>query len=196
MKTIKLTFSALVLMASSLMAQTNWTVDAAHSKLGFKVTHMMVSETEGKFKVYEGKVTTKTDIDFVDATVEFSVDVNSISTDDDKRDAHLKSDDFFNAEKFPKMTFKSTSMKKGKVKGQYILTGDLTIRDVTKKVTLAATTNGKIVKDPWGKTHTGFNVKGTINRIEYGLKWNAALEAGGVVVSETVTIDSTIELVK
>ena len=196
MKTIKLTFGALVLMASSLMAQTNWAVDASHSKLGFKVTHMMVSETEGKFKIYEGKVIGKTDADFVDAQVEFSVDVNSVDTDDDKRDGHLKSDDFFNAEKFPKMTFKSTSMKKGKEKGQYILIGDLTIRDVTKKVTLTATTNGKTVKDPWGKTRTGFNVKGTINRVEYGLKWNTLLEAGGMAVSEQVTIDSNIELVK
>ncbi len=191
-----MTLGALVLMASSLMAQTNWAVDAAHSKLGFKVTHMMVSEVEGRFKIYDGKVLAKTDADFVDASIEFSVDVNSIDTDEDKRDTHLKSDDFFNAEKFPKMIFKSTSMKKGKAKGVYILTGDLTIRDVTKKVILNATTNGKIVKDPWGKTHTGFNVKGVINRVDYGLKWNAAMEAGGVVVSEQVIIDSTIELVK
>lgn len=196
MKTIQLTFGALVLMASSLIAQTKWGVDASHSKLGFKVTHMMVSETEGKFKVYAGTVTSKTDADFTDAEVNFAVDVNSIDTDDDQRDVHLKSADFFDAEKFPKMTFKSTSMKKGKAKGQYILTGDLTIKDVTKKVIFIATTNGKIVKDPWGKTRTGFNIKGSINRTDYGLKWNAALEAGGVAVSEQVSIDCNIELVK
>lgn len=196
MKTIKFTAAALILMATSMVAQSNWGVDASHSKLGFSVTHMMVSETEGKFKIYEGKVTTKNDVDFVDAQIEFSVDVNSVDTDDDKRDGHLKSAEFFDAEKFPKMTFKSTSMKKGKGKGQYILIGDLTIKGVTKKVTLLATTNGKVVKDPWGKTRTGFNVQGTINRTDFGLKWNAALEAGGVAVSEAVVINSNIELVK
>lgn len=196
MKKLQLTISAIALMATSIIAQTNWAVDGSHSKLGFKVTHMMVSETEGKFKIYDGKVSSKTDTDFTDATVEFSVDVASVDTDDDKRDGHLKSPDFFDAEKFPKMTFKSTSMKKGKTKGTYLLIGDLTIKGVTKKVTLVATTNGKMVKDPWGKTRVGFTVKGAINRKDFGLTWNAALEAGGVAVSEMVTIESTIELMK
>jgi polyisoprenoid-binding protein YceI len=196
MKKLQLTISALALMATSIIAQTNWAVDASHSKLGFKVTHMMVSETEGKFKIYDGKVSSKTDADFTDASVEFSVDVASVDTDDDKRDGHLKSPDFFDAEKFAKMTFKSTSMKKGKTKGTYLLIGDLTIKGVTKKVTFVATTNGKQVKDPWGKTRVGFTVKGAINRKDYGLTWNAALEAGGVAVSEMVAIESTIELMK
>jgi polyisoprenoid-binding protein YceI len=157
---------------------------------------MMVSETEGKFKIYDGKVSSKSETDFSNAAIEFSVDVNSINTDDEKRDGHLKSDDFFNAEKYPKMTFKSTSMKAGKTKGTYVIEGDLTIRDVTKKVTFTAVSNGKTVKDPWGMIRTGFKVTGKINRVDYGLKWNALIEAGGVAVSEEVKIDLNIELIK
>ena len=184
------------MFALAVSAQTNWKVDNSHSKIGFSVTHMMVGETEGKFKLYEGKVSSTSETDFNNANIEFTVDVNSINTDDDRRDGHLKSDDFFNAVKFPKMTFKSTSMKKGKAVGEYIMEGNLTIRDITKKVTLTAVTSGKSVKDPYGLTRVGFKVKGTINRTEYGLKWNAVLEAGGVAVSEEVKIDSNIELIK
>lgn len=188
--------SAVVLLTSAASAQTSWKVDNSHSKMGFSVTHMMVSETEGKFKLYDGKVSSASETDFTNASVEFSVDVNSINTDDEKRDGHLKSDDFFNAEKFPKMVFKSTSMKPGKTKGTYTLEGNLTIRDVTKKVTLTVTGTGKAVKDPWGMIRTGFKVTGSINRIDFGLKWNALIEAGGVAVSETVKIDCNIELIK
>lgn len=195
MKKLILSAMSIMIIAISTKAQTNWNVDASHSKLGFKVTHMMVSETEGKFKIYEGKVEAANDKDFTDAKIEFTVDVNSVDTDDDKRDGHLKSADFFDAEKFPKMIFKSTSMKKGKA-GQYVLVGDLTIKGVTKQVKFIATTNGKMVKDPWGKTRTGFTVKAIINRKDFGLTWNAALEAGGVAVSELVTIESSIELMK
>lgn len=196
MKKIILSLAAVLSLTAATKAQTNWAVDASHSKLGFKVLHMMVSETEGKFKVYEGSVTSKSDKDFTDATIEFSVDVNSIDTDDDKRDGHLKSADFFDTEKFPKMTFKSTSMKKGKAKGQYILKGDLTIKGVTKPVTFLANTNEKQVKDPWGKTRTGFTVKTVINRKDFGLTWGPVLEGGGMVVSDEVSIESTIELMK
>jgi polyisoprenoid-binding protein YceI len=194
-KTFLSTLAAAVLVAN-LSAQTNWKVDNSHSKIGFSVTHMMVSETEGKFKLYDGKVSSATETDFTNASVEFSIDVASINTDDDRRDGHLKSDDFFNAEKYPKMTFKSTSMKKGKKAGEYVLEGDLTIRDVTKKVKLIATTSGKTVKDPYGLTRLGFKISGSINRVDYGLKWNAILEAGGVAVSETVNITCNIELIK
>ena len=185
-----------LLFAIHTNAQVNWKVDASHSKLGFSVTHMMISETEGKFKIYEGKVSSKSDLDFNDAQIDFSVDVKSINTDDEKRDGHLTSPDFFDAEKFPKMTFKSTSMKKGKGKNEYVLTGDLTIKGVTKKVSLKAIHSGKLVKSPWSTMVTGFNVSGMINRKDFGLTWNAALEAGGVVVSEEVKIACTIELIK
>ncbi len=197
MKTIKQTLAgSFLLFAIATNAQTNWKVDASHSKLGFSVTHLMVSETEGKFKVYEGSVSSKSETDFTDAKIDFSVDVNSINTDDEKRDGHLKSPDFFDAANFPKMTFKATLMKPGKVKGTYDLEGDLTMRGVTKKLKLTAIGASKAVKDPWGNTKYAFKITGKLNRIDYGLKWNAAIEAGGVVVSEDVKIDCTIELTK
>lgn len=197
MKTLRLTIaSAFFAAAITTSAQTNWKVDGSHSKLGFSVTHLMVSETEGKFKVYEGTVASKSETDFTDAKIEFSVDVNSINTDDEKRDGHLKSPDFFDAANYPKITFKASSMKAGKVKGTYDLEGDLTMHGVTKKVKLNAIGASKTVKDPWGNIKYAFKITGKLNRTEYGLKWNAALEAGGVVVSEDVKIDCTIELTK
>lgn len=196
---MKTTFKTLVAIAAitlSAKAQTNWKVDASHSKLGFSVTHMMVSETEGKFKIYDGKVSSKADMDFTDAAIDFSVDVNSINTDDEKRDGHLKSVDFFDVANHPKITFKGASMKPGKIKGTYTLTGDLTMHGVTKKISLTAIGASKIVKDPWGNERFAFKVNGSLNRKDYGLTWNAALEAGGVAVSEDVKLDITIELVK
>lgn len=196
---MKTTFKTLVAVAAlslSAKAQTNWNIDASHSKLGFSVTHMMVSETEGKFKIYEGKVSSKAEMDFTDASIDFSIDVASINTDDEKRDGHLKSPDFFDVAKFPKITFKSTSMKPGKIKGTYILTGDLTMHGVTKKVTLTAIGASKIVKDPYGMMRYAFKVIGKLNRKDFGLTYNAALEAGGVALSEEVKIDCTIEMTK
>jgi polyisoprenoid-binding protein YceI len=197
MKTMKTKLAAAFLaLATMASAQVNWKIDNSHSKLGFSVTHMMVSETEGKFKVYEGSVASKSEMDFTDAKIEFNVDVNSIDTDDDKRDGHLKSPDFFDTDKFPKMNFKATSMKPGKVKGTYVLEGDLTIRDVTKKVKFTAIGATKTVKDPWGMTRYAFRVEGKINRTDYGLKWNALIEAGGVAVSEDVNIICNLEFTK
>jgi polyisoprenoid-binding protein YceI len=186
-----------VLLMSAASAQVNWKVDASHSKLGFSVTHMMVSETEGKFKVYEGTASSKTEMDFTNASINFSVDAASINTEDEKRDGHLKSPDFFDVEKYPKITFKSTSMKPtGKGATSYILEGDLTMHGVTKKVKLNAIGASKVVKDPYGNLKNGFKVTGTVNRKDFGLNWNAALEAGGVAVSEDVKIDLNIELNK
>lgn len=180
----------------SVSAQTNWKIDNSHSKMGFAVTHLMVSETEGKFKIYDGTVSSKSESDFTDAKIEFSADVSSINTDDEKRDGHLKSPDFFDAEKHPKITFKATSMKPTKVKTTYTLVGDLTMKGVTKQVTLAAVGASKAIKDPWGNTKYAFKLVGKINRKDFGLNWNAALESGGVVVSEDVRIDITVELNK
>ena len=169
----------------SLNAQTKWAVDNAHSSVKFSVSHMVISEVEGSFKTFTGSMTASK-ADFTDAQIEFSVDVASISTDNDMRDKHLKSDDFFNAEKFPKMTFKSSSMKKIGDK-KYELTGDLTLRDVTKKVKFAVNYGGT-AKDPYGNTKAGFKATATINRLEYGLKWNTLTEAGGAMVGSDVTI--------
>lgn len=186
---------AMLALGVSMTAQTNWKVDASHSKLGFSVTHMMVSETEGKFKIYDGKVGSKTESDFSNATIDFSVDVNSINTDDEKRDGHLKAEDFFDAAKYPKIMFKSTSMK-ALGNQMYDLEGELTMKGVTKKVKLKAIGAPKVVKDPYGNMRYAFKVMGEINRKDYGLTWNAALEAGGVAVSEEVKLNITIELTK
>lgn len=189
----KLLFFVLIVSIGALQAQTKWTFDKAHSKVQFKVTHMVISEVTGQFKNYDGTVETSKD-DFTDAKINFTIDVNSINTDNEQRDTHLKSDDFFNAEKFPKITFVSKSFKKVNNK-KYKLVGDLTIRNITKQVELDVTYNGT-VKDPWGNTRAGFKVSGQVNRFDYGLKWNALLELGGAVVGETVDIIIDVEIVK
>jgi polyisoprenoid-binding protein YceI len=193
----KLVLGIAVLASLSASAQVNWKLDNSHSKLGFSVTHMMVSETEGKFKIYQGTVASTTETDFTDAKIEFTADVNSINTEDEKRDGHLKSPDFFDAAKFPTITFKSTSMKPvAKGKTIYNLEGELTMHGVPKKVKFNAIGATKTVKDPYGNIKYGFKVTGVINRKDFGLSWNAALEAGGVAVSEDVKLDLNIELNK
>ncbi|MCB2204527.1 YceI family protein [bacterium] len=188
-------FLPLLLVGLTLTAtsQTTWRFDHAHSKIGFGVTHMVIAEVDGNFKDYEGTVTTKGD-DFSNASVKFTVDVASIDTDNDKRDDHLRSDDFFNASKFPKMVFVGTSMKKTG-KNTYKLMGDLTIRDVTKPVTLDVKHNGTI-KDPWGNTRAGFHMTGALNRFDYNLKWNTLTEMGGAVVGKEVRLDIDVELIQ
>jgi polyisoprenoid-binding protein YceI len=197
MKKLFTTAACSLLMMTATLAQVKWKVDASHSKLGFSVVHAMVSETEGKFKVFDGSAESKTEMDFTNANINFSADVNSINTEDAKRDGHLKSADFFDAEKFPTITFKSTGMKlDGKGKTSYFLEGDLTMHGVTKKVSLNAVGAAKTVKDPYGNIKNGFKVTGVISRKDFGLTWNAALEAGGVMVSDEVTINLNIELNK
>ena len=194
MKKVILTGAVIATLAFTPKVQTStWKIDTSHTKIAFSVTHMMVSETTGKFKLYEGQVSSSGN-DFNDAKIDFTVDAGSIDTDDENRDKHLKSEDFFNTEKYPKMIFKGKSFKKGKG-SDYKLTGDLTIRDVTKTVTFDVINNGT-VKSPWGQEVAGFSLSGKLNRIEYGLKWNAILEAGGVTVGEEVRIVCQIELIK
>ena len=185
-------------MLTAINAQTNWKLDNSHSKLGFSVTHMMVAETEGKFKIFDGTVNSKSEMDFTDAQINFTADASSINTEDEKRDGHLKSPDFFDVAKFPTITFKSTSMKPNTKMGKtsYLLEGELTMHGVTKKVKFTAIGAAKTVKDPYGNIKNGFKVTGTINRKDFGLVWNAALEAGGVAVSEDVAISLNIELNK
>ena len=172
---------------------TKWNADAAHSSLKFTVAHLMVSEVEGRFKTFDGTIEA-TNPDFTDAKISYSADVASISTDNDMRDKHLKSDDFFNAEKFPKMNFASTSFKKQKG-NNYILEGNLTIRDVTKKVKFDVTYGGTVV-DPYGNTKAGFKGTAKISRKEYKLMWNALTEAGGAVVGDEVKILLNLEFAK
>ena len=189
MKKISL-IAAILAVQISLLAQTKWNVDAVHSNVKFTVTHLVISEVEGAFKVFSGTINSSTP-DFNGASIEFTVDVNSINTDNEMRDKHLKSDDFFNAEKFPKMTFKSTSFKK--VSGnKYLLLGTLTIRDITKPVRVDVTYGGT-AKDGYGNTKAGFKATTKINRFNYNLKWNTLTEAGGAVVGSDVNIVVNLE---
>jgi polyisoprenoid-binding protein YceI len=171
-------------------AQDKWKIDNSHSSVKFSVSHLVISEVEGSFKSFKGGMTASKP-DFTDASISFSVDVASISTDNEKRDGHLKSDDFFNAEKYPVMTFKSGSFTKVK-DNKYKLTGLLTIRDVTRTVSWDVTYGGT-VKDPWGMTHAGFKATTTINRFDYNLKWNTLTETGSAVVGKDVNITVNVE---
>lgn len=169
-----------------------WTIDKAHSSVKFSVTHLVVSEVDGTFKLFDGSMENAKP-DFSDAKVSFTVDVNSINTDNDMRDKHLKSDDFFNAEKFPAMKFQSTSLTPAGGK-DYKLAGNLTIRDVTKPVVFDVTYGG--TAEMMGKTKIGFKAKTTINRFDYNLKWDKATEAGGLVVSKEVDLMVNVEMNK
>lgn len=182
-----------LIISSSVLAQTTWTIDKAHSRVGFSVTHMVITDVEGYFKNYDAEITTEGD-DFSKAKIDFTVKTNSIFTDNEKRDDHLRSDDFFNAEKYPMMTFKGKSMTKINDK-KFKLVGDLTIRDVTKQVELDVKYNGT-VKDAWGNTKAGFKITGEINRFDYNLKWNKAIETGSLVVGKEVELIIDLQLVK
>ena len=180
-------------LTAAAFAQSAWTLDKAHSSVNFSVTHMVVSEVDGSFKDFSGEV--KSDKpDFSDLVVSFIIDVNTIFTDNEKRDEHLKSADFFDGQKFPTITFKSTSIKKLSDK-KYELEGDLTMHGATKKVKWELTYNGTI-KDPYGNTRAGFKATTTVNRKDYGVSWNKALDAGGVAVSDEVAIKVNAEITK
>jgi polyisoprenoid-binding protein YceI len=165
-----------------------WNLDPSHSEITFKVKHMMIANVTGKIGKFDINVQTDND-NFDNAQIQFTAESGSISTGDAQRDGHLATDDFFSTEKFPHITFKGTSFSAGK------LTGDLTIRDVTKSITLDVEAGGT-GKDPWGNTRIGFTVTGKINRKDWNLTWNAALETGGILVSEEVKINGEIQLVK
>lgn len=174
------------------MSTTKWAIDPTHSEIGFKVKHMMFTNISGKFGTYDATITTEDD-NFENANIEFSADINSINTNNTDRDNHLKSGDFFEAENHPKLTFKATSFtKKG---DDYELEGDLTLKGITKSVKLPTEFSG-LMKDPWGNTKVGINISGKINRKDWGLTYNAALEAGGVLIGEDVRLDIEIQLIK
>jgi polyisoprenoid-binding protein YceI len=172
---------------------TQWNIDASHSNVGFSVRHMVFAKVNGRFKTWTGTLDLD-EGDFTKSKVDISVDVNSIDTHDEKRDGHLKSPDFFDAAGHPSMTFKGKKIEK-KGGEEYKLTGDLTIRGATKEVTLDVEYGGR-GKDPWGGERVGFHAKGSVNRTDFGLKWNQALETGGVLVGEKVEISIDLEAVK
>ena len=172
---------------------TKWAIDPSHSKIGFKVKHLMISNVLGSFKEFEGHVTT-TGNDFSTSVISFSLNAASVDTEMADRDAHLKSVDFFDIENHPKITFEGKGLK-DLGDDLYDLTGNLTIKSVTHPVTLSVEYGG-IMADPWGNVKAGFSITGKINRKIWGLTWNAALETGGVLVGEEVKINCDVELVK
>lgn len=194
MKKLTLFLAALVFTASGAAAQVNWSFDMTHTSVRFTVTHLVISEVEGQFRKVSGQVSTPKAEDFDGGQIEFALDVGSIDTQNEQRDKHLKSGDFFEAEKYPQITFKSKSFKK-ESGNKYKVSGDLTIKGITKTVELDVTHNGTI-NDPWGNTKAGFKITGAVNRLDYGLKWNTLTEAGGAVVGDKVDIVANIELAK
>ncbi|HNT93296.1 MAG: YceI family protein [Bacteroidales bacterium] len=167
------------------MKTTKWIIDPAHSEIQFKVKHMMITTVTGSFKEFSSEVETEGE-DFSTARIRFEAATASIFTNAEQRDAHLRSADFFDADNFPVMSFVSSKLEKTD-DDNWQLTGDLTIKDVTKPVKLDVEFGG-VGKDPWGNTKAGFSLSGKINRKDWGLNWNAALEAGGVLVSDDVRI--------
>ena len=173
---------------------TTWKLDPAHSHAEFKVKHMMISNVKGSFSSLSGTLTEHA-TDATLSSVEATIDIGTISTGDAQRDTHLKSADFFDVEKYPTMTFKSTQVKPNG-DGGYDVTGDLTMHGVTRQQTFAVEGPTPPTKDPWGNTRIGLSATAKINRKDYGLNWNAALEAGGVLVGETVSVTMEVQFVK
>lgn len=186
----KLMTIAAFALTTSVFAQSTWTIDKSHSKVGFVVTHMVVAEVEGNFKDFDASIASPSD-DFNGAEIEFSAKVASINTENERRDNHLRSDDFFNAEQFPEIKFKGKLVKED---GKYLLKGDFTMRDVTKPVAFDVKYGGSI--DTGRVTKAGFRITGTVNRLEYGLKWSNRLASGELAVADEVTINCRIELDK
>lgn len=173
---------------------TTWKVDPMHSEIQFKVKHLMITTVTGYFKTFDLEVETESD-DFTTASkVELTADINTISTNNDQRDTHLKSTDFFNAEQFPQLKFSGHKYEKAG-DDDYKLSGDLTIKGITKPMTFSIEYSG-IVVDPYGQTKAGFTVDGKISRKEFGLTWSAVTEAGQVVVSDDIRLHGEIQLVK
>lgn len=173
------------------MQTTKWTIDPAHSEIQFKVKHLVISTVTGSFTQFTATIDAPENFDA--AKIAFEADINSINTNNEQRDGHLKGADFFDAEKFPKLSFSSVNFTKDG--GSYTLEGDLTIKGVSRRVQLAVEHNG-VAKDPWGNIRAGFELAGKISRKDFGLTWNALTETGGAVVSDEVKLIASIQLLK
>ncbi len=194
MKKLSILLSFMLIASLGMYAQkTTYGFDKAHTNVRFTISHMVITEVDGNFSDVEGKVVT-TKEDFSDADISFTIQVASINTDDDKRDEHLRSPDFFDVANHPEITFKSTSMEKVSDK-KYKLSGDLTMHGVTKNITLDVKYGGTIV-DPWGNTKAGFKLTGEINRLDWGLKYNSVMDSGGLLIGEEVGIVCNVQLIK
>ncbi len=173
--------------------ETTWNIDNMHSEIGFKVKHMMIANVNGSFGNFSANVHSNGD-DFSHAAFLFTAQIDSINTGVADRDAHLKSPDFFNAAQYPEMTFKSTNILK-KSDNEFVISGNLTIRDVTKQIDLEADFGG-IVQDPYGQTKAGFSIDGKIKRSDFGLTWSAVTEAGKIVVADEIKLNAELQFVK
>jgi polyisoprenoid-binding protein YceI len=177
-----------------MATKTKWVIDPSHSEIAFKVRHLMIVNVKGIFTEYNASIYT-TGEDFLTAEVDFWMNPNSLETKDDKRDAHLRSSDFFDVEHHKEITFTSNTIEKVDDDGSYELWGDLTIKGITKKIKLNVEFGG-VMKDPWGAEKAGMAINGKISRKDWDLNWNATLEAGGVLVGDSVNINCEIELLK
>lgn len=175
------------------MSTTKWVIDPTHSEIGFKVKHMMFTNVSGKFDAFDAFIETEGD-NFENAKIHFTGKTDSINTGNTDRDNHLRSADFFDAAQYPELKFEATSFTKIN-EGDYELNGNLTLHGETKPVRLAVEFGG-LVKDPWGNTKAGFSITGKLNRKDWGLTWNAALETGGVLVSEEVKLGIELQFIK
>jgi len=175
------------------MSKTKWLLDPTHSELGFKIKHLMITNVSGSFKNFNATVETREE-DFSTAQIKLTAEMASIFTNNEQRDNHLRTSDFFEVEKYPELKFKSTKVEKID-SDTFALYGELTLKGVTKPVKLNVEFNG-VTKDPWGGERAGFLVTGKINRSNWGVNFNAALETGGVMLSEEVKISSEIQLIK
>lgn len=175
------------------MSTTKWVIDPTHSEIGFKVKHMMFTNVSGKFSKFDATIESE-DHDFENAKIEFTGAIDSITTGNADRDTHLLSPDFFDAAQFPEIKFSATSFTKIN-EGEYVLIGDLTLHGVTKSVELAAEYGG-LMKDPWGNTKMALSLEGKINRKDWELNWNSALETGGVLVSEEVRLNIELQFLQ
>lgn len=175
----------------SVDQRQRWTIDVAHTNINFTVPHMVISEVTGTFKEFEGTVLASKE-DFSDATIEVSIKAASINTENNDRDQHLRSTDFFNTAVHPLLTFKSTSVE-ALGQGKLSITGDLMMRGITRPVVLETKFKGQAV-NPWGQLVAAFKASTIIHRKEWGLSWNAALEAGGFLVGEEITLNLNVEL--
>jgi polyisoprenoid-binding protein YceI len=175
------------------MATNNWNIDAVHSGINFSIRHMVVSKVRGRFAKYTGTVSID-DADLTRSVVEATIDASSIDTGTPQRDAHLRSPDFFDVEKFPELRFRSNRIEKLE-DARYRVIGELTIRDVTREVSLDVEYGGR-AKDPWGNERIGFVAHAALDRKDFGLQWNQALEAGGVLVGDRVDIELEVQAVK
>jgi polyisoprenoid-binding protein YceI len=176
-----------------IMQATKWTLDATHSEIYFKVKHLMISTVTGQFNHFNGTVKTEGD-DFATAKIHFTADVNSISTNNEQRDAHLRNSDFFDADNYPRLIFEGDKLEKTG-DDEYKLYGTLTMRGVTRKVTLNVEFGG-LMNDPWGNERAGFSVTGKINRQDFGVSFGAVTETGGLLLDNEVKLIANVQFVK